>query len=125
MPPRPITPPHPAQASDIDDSNGKDVLLCATSHDDGASWSEAQPIQATLGRPPSIRDTGSFEVYPGTLQTLPDDRVLVTWQYIATGDRENYSEGALCFAISEVQALDLPPSHTRAHLSPGYLVLRT
>ena len=46
-------------------------------------------------------------------------------QYIATGDRENYSEGALCFAISEVQALDLPSSHTRAHLSPGYLVLRT
>ena len=70
----------PAQASDIDDSTGKDVLLCATSQDDGASWTDAQPIEATLGRPPSIRDTGSFEVYPGTLQTLPDDRVLVTWQ---------------------------------------------
>lgn len=52
----------------------------------GRSWSAPVPIPASIGRPPTIRDTGAHEVYPGTLTALPDGRLLLTWQYIATGD---------------------------------------
>ena len=90
-------------ATDLDDSRGKDALLSVTSADGGVSWSAPAVIEATRQRPSTVRDTGSFEVYPGTLTTLPDDRVLVTWQYIASGDTEYRGGGALCFALSETQ----------------------
>ncbi len=89
-------------ATDIDDSQGKDVLVSVTSVDRGVSWSPPAVIEASTQRPNSVRDTGNCEIYPGTLTGLPDGSVLVTWQYRALGDDE-YTEGALCFALSETQ----------------------
>ena len=89
-------------AIDVDKSQGKDALVCVTSRDSGASWTAPAVIDASTVRPATIRDTGNCEIYPGTLQTLPDDRILVTWQYRALGDAD-YPEGALCFALSETQ----------------------
>ena len=89
-------------AIDVDKSQGKGALVCVTSRDSGASWTAPAVIDASTVRPATIRDTGNCEIYPGTLQTLPDDRILVTWQYRALGDAD-YPEGALCFALSETQ----------------------
>ena len=89
-----------AYAQMLDDSNGQDVLMCSRSENTGATWSTPVQIAATRKHPgPSLRDTGTFEIYPGTINTLPDGRILLTWQYIATGDPE-YKEGALCSCIS-------------------------
>ncbi|MBT4866927.1 MAG: exo-alpha-sialidase, partial [Planctomycetaceae bacterium] len=45
-----------------------------------------------------------FEVYPGTADTLPDDRIVVTWNYIAD-DKANdgYYERALLYTVSADQ----------------------
>ena len=68
-------------AANEDDSPGKDVLMCTRSVDDGASWTKQVPIPCSRSRPPSVKDTGVFEVYPGTLTLLPDGSVLLTWDY--------------------------------------------
>ena len=64
-------------AADETAASGKDVLLVTRSVDGGDSFSEPVPIPCTRRRPPEIRDTGQFEVYPGTLDLLPDGRLLV------------------------------------------------
>ena len=86
-------------ALDLDDSQGKDALCCVRSKDSGATWSAPVVIDATIVRPPTIRDTGNCEVYSGTLTTLPDTTLLLTWQYRALGD-DDYTEGALCHSES-------------------------
>ena len=90
-------------ADNLDDSPGKDVLLCTRSLDGGTSWSAPTQVGASRIRPGSIRESASniFEIYPGTLNTLPGGQLLLTWQYIAMGDRENYSEGAMCYCLSD------------------------
>jgi len=83
---------------------GENVLMCARSSDDGESWSNPEPITTSAKRPEVIREVEKFEVYPGTADTLPDDRVLVTWNYIAD-DKANdgYYERALLYTISSDQ----------------------
>ena len=83
---------------------GANVLMCARSTDSGETWEKPQPIATSAERPDVIRAVNKFEVYPGTADTLPDDRVLVTWNYIAD-DKANdgYYERALLYSISSDQ----------------------
>jgi hypothetical protein len=83
---------------------GVNVLMCARSTDDGNSWSEPAPIDTSANRPDVIREVKKFEVYPGTADALPDDRVLVTWNYIADDKaKDGYYERALLYTISSDQ----------------------
>ncbi|QDV17705.1 BNR/Asp-box repeat protein [Gimesia panareensis] len=100
---------HPSicQASDgtlIVVFKGDNVLLCSRSTDDGATWSKPEPIPASAKRPEVIRAVKKFEVYPGTADTLPDGRILVTWNYIADDKaRDGYYERALLYVVSADQ----------------------
>jgi hypothetical protein len=85
-----------------DDSPGKDVLMCTRSSDDGASWSAAVPIPCSRHRPPSVKDTGIFEIYPGTLTLLPGDRLLLTWDYYQSNGLQGR---ALLYATSDDQGV--------------------
>lgn len=81
---------------------GANVLMCSRSADDGATWSTPQAIATTALRPDVIRKVKRFEVYPGTADTLPDGRVLVTWNYIADDKAtDGYYERALLYILSE------------------------
>ena len=81
---------------------GANVLMCARSTDGGESWPEPNAIATTAIRPDVIREVKKFEVYPGTADTLPDGRVLVTWNYIADDKAtDGYYERALLYTISE------------------------
>ncbi|MBP88993.1 MAG: hypothetical protein CMJ64_20150 [Planctomycetaceae bacterium] len=83
---------------------GANVLMCARSTDDGKTWSKPKPITTSAKRPDVIREVKKFEVYPGTADVLPDDRVLVTWNYIADDKAEDgYYERALLYTISSDQ----------------------
>ncbi len=80
---------------------GANVLMCARSTDGGESWSRPEPIATSAMRPDVIREVKKFEVYPGTADTLPDGRILVTWNYIADEKaRDGYYERALLYTIS-------------------------
>ena len=80
---------------------GTQALMCARSTDDGRTWSKPEPIATSARRPDVIRRVSKFEVYPGTADTLPDDRILVTWNYIADDQaNDGYYERALLYAIS-------------------------
>ena len=80
---------------------GRNELLRSRSTDGGETWSEPQPIATTKVRPPVIREVKKFEVYPGTADVLPDDRVLVTWNYIADDKAtDGYYERALLYSLS-------------------------
>ena len=76
---------------------GNEVLMCASSTDGGQTWTTPVAIATTTKRPDSIREKITrFEIYPGTADTLPDGRVLVTWNYIADAkDVDEYYERAL------------------------------
>jgi hypothetical protein len=83
---------------------GGSGLLCSRSTDGGATWEAAQPITTSAKRPEVIRAVQKFEVYPGTADVLPDDRVLVTWNYIADDKAtDGYYERALLYTISSDQ----------------------
>lgn len=83
---------------------GANVLMCARSTDDGRMWSKPQPIATSAERPEVIRAVKKFEVYPGTADVLPGDRVLVTWNYIADDKvKDGYYERALLYTISSDQ----------------------
>lgn len=76
-------------------------LSVSRSADGGATWSEPAAIPTTAKRPESIREVKKFEVYPGTADTLPDGRILVTWNYIADDKAtDGYYERALLFTLS-------------------------
>lgn len=85
---------------------GENVLMFSRSADDGITWSEPAPIATSANRPSLIREVKKFEVYPGTIDNLPDDGVLVTWNYIAD-DKANdgYYERALLYTVSSDQGL--------------------
>jgi hypothetical protein len=72
-------------AAVLDDSTpGKDCLICFHSNDRGRTWSEPAQIAPSHFKPPSVTSlggTGDFECYPGTLNALPDGRLLLTWTY--------------------------------------------
>jgi Neuraminidase (sialidase) len=76
-------------------------LLRSRSIDGGKTWDKPALIATTAKRPKVIREVKIFEVYPGTADTLPDGRVLVTWNYIANDKaRDGYYERALLYTLS-------------------------
>jgi len=80
------------------------VLKRSRSTDGGKTWSPEEIIPTSAQRPDVIREVKKFEVYPGTADVLPDDRVLVTWNYIADDKaRDGYYERALLYSISSDQ----------------------
>jgi Neuraminidase (sialidase) len=83
---------------------GANVLMRSRSTDGGRTWEKPITIATSAKRPDVIRKVKKFEVYPGTADTLPDDRVLVTWNYIAD-DKANdgYYERALLYTLSTDQ----------------------
>jgi hypothetical protein len=85
---------------------GDNILMCSRSTDDGATWSKSEPIATSAKRPDSIREVKKFEVYPGTCDVLPDDRILVTWNYIADDKaQDGYYERALLYTLSSDDGL--------------------
>jgi hypothetical protein len=80
---------------------GANVLMVARSTDDGDTWSKPLPIATSANRPDVIREVKRFEVYPGTADTLPDGRIVVTWNYIADDKAtDGYYERALLYTVS-------------------------
>jgi hypothetical protein len=85
---------------------GANVLMCSRSMDDGATWSKPEPITTSARRPYALRDVEKFEVYPGTCDVLPDDRILLTWNYIADDKAQGgYYERALLYTVSSDDGL--------------------
>lgn len=83
---------------------GANVLMCSRSTDDGETWTKPEPIATSARRPDIIHEVKKFEVYPGTADTLPDDRILVTWNYIADDKaKDGYYERALLYSLSSDQ----------------------
>ena len=79
-------------------------LIRSRSTDGGKTWEKPVPIPATTKRPDVIRKVKIFEVYPGTADTLPDGRVIVTWNYIANDkSTDGYYERALLYTLSRDQ----------------------
>lgn len=91
---------------------GENVLLCSRSVDQGANWSEPRPIPTSAKRPDVIREVKKYEVYPGTVDALPDGRILVTWNYIADDKAlDGYYERALLYSLSEDQGRSWSEQH--------------
>ena len=83
---------------------GANVLMRSRSTDGGQTWETPEAIATSARRPDVIREVKTFEVYPGTADTLPDDRVLVTWNYIADDKaKDGYYERALLYSLSSDQ----------------------
>ncbi|MBC7819254.1 MAG: exo-alpha-sialidase [Planctomycetaceae bacterium] len=83
---------------------GANVLMRTRSADGGTTWEKPEVIATSAKRPEVIREVKTFEVYPGTADVLPDDRVLVTWNYIADDKaKDGYYERALLYSISSDQ----------------------
>lgn len=83
---------------------GANVLMVTRSLDGGTTWETPAVITTSAKRPDVIREVKKFEVYPGTADVLPDDRILVTWNYIADDKAaDGYYERALLYTISADQ----------------------
>ena len=76
-------------------------LMMTRSKDNGASWEKPQPLEFTAVRPEFVQPVEVFQVYPGTLDTLPDGRMLLTWNYIAGSPKEGYYARPLLYATSD------------------------
>jgi len=80
---------------------GPQVLMRARSTDGGKTWEQPEAIATSAKRPDVIRAVKIFEVYPGTADTLPDGRLVVTWNYIADDKaKDGYYERALLYSLS-------------------------
>ncbi len=80
---------------------GPQVLMCARSTDNGKTWETPTPIATSAKRPDVIREVKIYEVYPGTADTLPDGRILVSWNYIANDKaKDKYYQRALLYSLS-------------------------
>jgi epsilon-lactone hydrolase len=83
---------------------GPQVLMRARSTDGGKTWEAPEAIVTSAKRPDVIREVKVFEVYPGTADTLPDGRILVTWNFIADDKaKDRYYERALLYTLSSDQ----------------------
>ena len=83
---------------------GPNTLMRSRSTDGGKTWEKAEAIPTSSQRPAVIRQTPRFEIYPGTADTLPDDRIVVTWNYIADDKaKDGYYERALLYTVSNDQ----------------------
>lgn len=85
---------------------GATTLMRSRSADGGQTWEPPVSIVTTGKRPEVIRETKVFEVYAGSLDALPDNRLLVTWNYIADDKaRDGYYERALLYSLSNDEGL--------------------
>ena len=83
---------------------GPQVLMCARSKDGGKTWEQPEAIATSAKRPDVIREVKIFEVYPGTADTLPHGRLVITWNYIADDKaKDGYCERALLYTLSSDQ----------------------
>jgi Neuraminidase (sialidase) len=83
---------------------GPQVLMRARSADGGKTWEPPEAIATSAKRPDVIREVKTYEVYPGTVDTLPDGRLIVTWNYIADDKaKDRYYERALLYTLSSDQ----------------------
>ncbi|MCE9530910.1 MAG: hypothetical protein K8T89_07280 [Planctomycetes bacterium] len=83
---------------------GPQVLMRTRSTDGGKTWEKPEEIATSAKRPNVIRETKIYEIYPGTVDTLPDDRLVTTWNYIADEKaKDGYYERALLYSISSDQ----------------------
>jgi hypothetical protein len=90
----------------------KGVLMAARSTDGGQTWDPPTPIATSAKRPDVIREMKAFEVYPGTADTLPDGRIVVTWNYIAGNkSKDDYYERALLYSLSSDQGRTWSEQH--------------
>ena len=79
---------------------GKGVILCSRLRKGAENWDEAQPIPGTDWRPEYIPKTPHVEIYPCSLDRLPDDRLVVTWNYIGADKAKGYYARPLIASIS-------------------------
>jgi len=85
---------------------GARTLMVSRSTDAGQTWETPVSIVTSGKRPDVIRDTKIFEVYAGTVDRLPDNRLLTTWNYIADEKaRDGYYERALLYSLSNDDGL--------------------
>jgi len=83
---------------------GPQVLMRARSTDGGQTWEQPEAIATSAKRPDVIREVKTYEVYPGTADTLPDGRMVVTWNYIADDKaKDRYYQRALLYTLSSDQ----------------------
>ncbi|MCE9566735.1 MAG: alpha/beta hydrolase fold domain-containing protein [Planctomycetes bacterium] len=80
---------------------GPQVLMRTRSADAGKTWEAPEEIATSAKRPDVIREVKTFEVYPGTVDALPDGRLITTWNYIADDKaKDGYYERALLYSLS-------------------------
>lgn len=83
---------------------GPQVLMRTRSTDGGKTWETPEAIATTAKRPDVIREVKIFEIYPGTVDALPDGRLVATWNYIADDKaKDGYYQRALLYSLSDDQ----------------------
>lgn len=93
----------------------KNVLMCTRSTD-GSYWAQPERVEASQLQPGGFADAGPAEVYPGTLRTLPDGRLLLTWCYSPNG-----VTGAFCYCTSSTHGMSWGGQEVVTHAIHGHL----
>jgi hypothetical protein len=101
---------------------GPQVLMCVRSKDGGGTWEPPAEIATSAKRPDVIRPVKIYEVYPGTVDTLPDGRLLATWNYIADDKaKDGYYQRALLYSLSDDHGLTWGEQHLIGPLEGKHL----
>ena len=79
---------------------GKELLLCRST-DAGQTWSEPQAIAAIC----------NCSIYPGSLTTLPDGRILLNWSCYRDADKEMWREPQFSISTDAGQTWSTPHSY--------------
>ena len=79
---------------------GKGVILCSRLNPRSENWSAAKPIPGSEWRPSYIPKTPHVEIYPCSLDRLPDDRLLATWNYIGADNAKKFYARPLIGSLS-------------------------
>lgn len=79
---------------------GKGVLMRVRLTKGAENWKAPKVIPGTDWRPEYIQKTPHVEVYPCSLDRLPDDRLLLTWNYIGANKAKDYYARPLIGCIS-------------------------
>ena len=96
---------HPSLARTAQDTlvvtfQGKGVILCSRLNPRAENWSAAKPIPGSERRPSYIPKTPHVEIYPCSLDRLPDDRLLATWNYIGADNAKKFYARPLIASLS-------------------------
>ena len=79
---------------------GKGMLMRSRLKPGAENWEAARLIPGTDWRPAYIPKTPHVEIYPCSLDRLPDDRLLVTWNYIGADKAKDYYARPLVASLS-------------------------